>query len=56
LILRYTITNPHCHSTIVGTCNLQHLSENVAAVAKGPLSPDLCNDLRQRVSATLANE
>lgn len=51
LILRYTISNPHCHSTIVGTCDHRHLQENIAAVAKGPLPPDLYNELRQRVAA-----
>jgi aryl-alcohol dehydrogenase-like predicted oxidoreductase len=35
LILRYTLTHPHCHTTIVGTCNPEHLAENLAAAAWG---------------------
>ncbi len=51
LILRYTISNPHCHSTIVGTCDHRHLAENIAAVAKGPLPLDLYNTLQKSVAA-----
>jgi aryl-alcohol dehydrogenase-like predicted oxidoreductase len=50
-ILRYTIAHPHCDTTIVGTCNLQHLAENVAAVAQGPLLPDLCQQVAERIAA-----
>ncbi len=32
LILRYTLSHPHCDTTIVGTCNAAHLAENIAAV------------------------
>lgn len=53
LILRYTISNPHCHSTIVGTCNPNHLRENIAAVNKGPLDKDLCSELRERVAESI---
>jgi aryl-alcohol dehydrogenase-like predicted oxidoreductase len=50
-ILRYTIAHPHCDTTIVGTCNLQHLAENVTAVAQGPLLPDLCQQVAERIAA-----
>ncbi|HBJ34291.1 MAG TPA: aldo/keto reductase [Planctomycetaceae bacterium] len=56
LILRYTLSNSDCHSTIVGTCDHRHLAENIAAVAKGPLPPELCNELRQSVAAVLATQ
>jgi aryl-alcohol dehydrogenase-like predicted oxidoreductase len=51
LILRYTISHPHCHTTIVGTCDLGHLAENVAAVGKGPLPDDLYEEDASRVAA-----
>jgi len=51
LILRYTLSHPHCHTTIVGTCNPQHLAENLAAVAKGPLLPDLYQQVASRIAA-----
>lgn len=49
LILRYTLAHPHCHTTIVGTCNLDHMAENLNAVAKGPLASDLCEQIAARV-------
>lgn len=51
MILRYTLSHPHCHTTIVGTCNPTHLSENLAAVAKGALSDDLYKQISDRVAA-----
>ena len=51
LILRYTLSHPHCHTTIVGTCNPVHLKENVEAVANGDLPDDVYNQVRDRVAA-----
>ena len=50
LILRYTLSHPECHTTIVGTCNPGHLVENLAAVAAGPLAPDLVAEITSRVA------
>jgi aryl-alcohol dehydrogenase-like predicted oxidoreductase len=50
LILRYTLSHPHCHTTIVGTCNPEHLAENLAAAQRGPLPPDLYQEIRSRVA------
>ena len=51
LILRYTLSHPHCHTTIVGTCNHAHLADNLAAVAEGPLTSDLYEQVTRRVAA-----
>ena len=51
LILRYTLTHPHCHTTIVGTCDPGHMAENLAAAARGPLPSDLYGEIRSRVAA-----
>lgn len=51
LILRYTLAHPDCHTTIVGTCNLEHLKENIAAARNGPLPPELYREIRSRVAA-----
>jgi len=51
LVLRHTISHPHCDTTIVGTCNAAHLAENLAAVTKGPLSADLYEQITSRVAA-----
>ncbi len=49
LILRYTLAHPHCHTTIVGTCNPSHLNENIAAVNRGALPSDLYQQVIDRV-------
>jgi len=51
LILRFTLGHPHVDTIIVGTCNRQHLAENLAAVAKGPLPSDLHGQVAARVAA-----
>jgi aryl-alcohol dehydrogenase-like predicted oxidoreductase len=51
LILRYTLSHPHCHTTIVGTCNHEHLAENIAAVEAGGLPETLCQEVARRVSS-----
>jgi len=54
LILRHTLSHPHCHTTIVGTLNPDHLAKNVQAANKGPLPADLYAEIRRRVAAALA--
>ena len=51
LILRFTLSHPHCHTTIVGTCSPEHLAENIAATASGPLPAELYEEIRSRVAA-----
>jgi aryl-alcohol dehydrogenase-like predicted oxidoreductase len=51
LILRYTLTHPYCHTTIVGTLNPDHLQENVAAAERGALDAELYNEITRRVQA-----
>ena len=53
LILRYTLSHPKCHTTIVGTCNSDHLAENVAAAAEGPLPAGLYEEVSARVDRIL---
>lgn len=54
LILRYTLGHPHCHTTIVGTLNLDHLQDNLDTAAKGPLPADLYDRVTSRVADALA--
>ena len=49
LILRYTLTHPNCDTVIVGTCNPDHLAQNVAAAERGPLSAELYTEITARV-------
>ncbi len=51
LILRFTLSHPHCHTAIVGTVNAAHLAENVSAATKGPLPPELYSEVRSRIAA-----
>lgn len=48
-LLRFTITHPHCDTTIVGTLNPQHLRENIAAMERGPLPVDVYNEAKRRL-------
>ncbi|MCA9069116.1 MAG: aldo/keto reductase [Planctomycetaceae bacterium] len=50
LILRYTLSHPHCHTTIVGTCNSEHLQENLRSADKGPLPEEFYNEITRRVA------
>ena len=54
LILRCTLSHSDCHTTIVGTCNREHLAENVAAAAKGPLPAELSQAIALRVAQALS--
>ena len=40
-LLRFTISHPDLHTTIVGTINPDHLKDNVNALLAGPLPADL---------------
>ena len=50
LILRYTLSHPHCHTTIVGTCDHQHLAENVTASRLGKLPDPIYREISSRTS------
>ncbi len=54
LILRYTLSHPDCHTTIVGTCNPRHFRENLLAAENGPLPEGLYRDVQQRVAPHLS--
>lgn len=53
LILRYTLSHPHCHTTIVGTCNPAHLQENIEVAERGPLPVDLHQEISSRAARAL---
>jgi aryl-alcohol dehydrogenase-like predicted oxidoreductase len=49
--LRFTLSHPNMHTTIVGTMNPTHLSENVRAAEAGPLRPDVYAEAKRRLEA-----
>jgi aryl-alcohol dehydrogenase-like predicted oxidoreductase len=53
-LLRFTITNPDMHTTIVGTLNPVHLHANVAAVLHGPLPATVYAEARRRLAVARA--
>ena len=50
-ILRFTLAHPACHTTIVGTTNLEHMKSNVAAALAGPLPADLYAETKARLAS-----
>ena len=48
-MLRFTLSHPDMHTTIVGTANLEHLANNVAVAQKGPLARDVYEAAKQRL-------
>lgn len=50
-MLRFTITHPDMHTTIVGTSNAQHLEDNLNAARKGPLPADIYEQAKRRLDA-----
>jgi aryl-alcohol dehydrogenase-like predicted oxidoreductase len=50
-MLRFTISHPDLHTTIVGTGNPEHLAANVVAAQKGPLPPDVYDAAKKRFAA-----
>jgi aryl-alcohol dehydrogenase-like predicted oxidoreductase len=50
-LLRFTLTHPHCDTTIVGTLNPDHLNENIAIAEKGPLSAEVYAEAKKRLDA-----
>jgi aryl-alcohol dehydrogenase-like predicted oxidoreductase len=48
-LLRFTLSHPHCDTTIVGTLQPEHLRENVAAAMRGPLAADVYEAAKLRL-------
>ena len=51
-ILRYTLSHPDLHTTIVGTANPAHLQANVAAALKGKLPADVYAEAKRRLAGS----
>ncbi|MCE0484543.1 MAG: aldo/keto reductase [Methylacidiphilales bacterium] len=50
-LMRFTISHPDMHTTIVGTKNPGHLAENVKAAQAGPLPADVYAEAKKRLTA-----
>ena len=50
-LLRFTLSHPGLDTTIVGTSSVEHLRDNLAAAAQGPLPAELVDDVKRRLSA-----
>ena len=49
-VLRFALTHPHTNTIIVGTTNPEHLQENIQAVLRGPLPPDVHAEAVRRLA------
>ncbi len=49
-IFRFTISHPDMDTTIVGTINPAHLQDNLNALRKGPLPPDVYAEAKRRLN------
>jgi aryl-alcohol dehydrogenase-like predicted oxidoreductase len=50
-MLRFTLSNPHLDTTIVGTRDVGHLRDNIAAALKGPLPENVVQEAKRRLAA-----
>jgi len=50
-LLRFTLSHPYCHTTIVGTQNPAHLAENVRIASMGALPADVYAEAKRRLDA-----
>jgi aryl-alcohol dehydrogenase-like predicted oxidoreductase len=51
-MVRFVIAEPALDTTIIGTKNLDHVRDNVAAARKGPLPADVVAEAKRRLDAT----
>ncbi|MBI3625739.1 MAG: aldo/keto reductase, partial [Candidatus Rokubacteria bacterium] len=50
-LLRFTLSHPDLHTTIVGTMNPDHLAQNLRAAEAGPVPPDVYAEAKRRLDA-----
>jgi len=50
-MLRFTLSHPALGTTIVGTRSLEHLGDNLAVAAEGPLPDDVLAEAKRRLDA-----
>ena len=50
-LLRFTLSHPQLHTTIVATKNPDHLKENVQATLAGPLPADVYGEAKRRLAS-----
>jgi aryl-alcohol dehydrogenase-like predicted oxidoreductase len=48
-LLRFTLSHPHCDTTIVGTLNPEHLADNIRTAERGPLPADIYTEAKRRL-------
>jgi aryl-alcohol dehydrogenase-like predicted oxidoreductase len=49
-MLRFTLSHADLDTTIVGTRSMEHLRDNLAVAARGPLPDDLLNEVKNRLT------
>jgi len=54
-MLRFTLSHPGIHTTIVGTMRPEHLAENIEGAMRGPLSPEAYAEAKRRLDSVGAS-
>jgi len=49
-MLRFTLSHPALDTTIVGTSSIEHLRDNLAVAAQGPLPGDVLSEAKRRLA------
>ncbi len=49
-LLRFTLSHPQCHTTIIGTLSPDHLKQNVETACRGPLAADVYEEAKKRLA------
>ena len=49
-VLRFTLSHPACHTTIVGTGKPDHLAANIRSAHTGPLSPKVYEQAKEQLA------
>ncbi len=48
--IRFALSHPGITSSVVGTRSLKHFTSNIKAMQKGPLSPEIYEEAKERLN------
>jgi aryl-alcohol dehydrogenase-like predicted oxidoreductase len=54
-MLRFVLSHPDLHTTIVGTSKPAHLADNVAVAGRGPLPEAFYREAKRRIATAMGS-